>query len=63
MRLKVEKIKKIINDNFDLSPRGIREMLNLNKPFTKSLLRTDTLGENPLIKVNFPGKRQINKFI
>jgi S-adenosylmethionine synthetase len=24
----VEKIK----DNFDLSPRGIREMLNLNKP-------------------------------
>jgi len=29
---KVEKIKKIINDNFDLSPRGIREMLNLNNP-------------------------------
>jgi len=29
---KVEEIKKIINKNFDLSPRGIREMLNLNKP-------------------------------
>tara|TARA_Y100000591_G_C21757921_1_gene658453 strand:+ start:69 stop:1226 length:1158 start_codon:yes stop_codon:yes gene_type:complete len=29
---KNEKIKKIINENFDLSPRGIREMLNLNKP-------------------------------
>ena len=29
---KVEKIKKIIEHNFDLSPRGIREMLNLNNP-------------------------------
>lgn len=29
---KVEHIKKIINLNFDLSPRGIREMLNLNNP-------------------------------
>ena len=29
---KVQKIKKIINENFDLSPRGIREMLKLNNP-------------------------------
>ncbi len=29
---KVEKIKKIIQENFDLSPRGIREMLKLNNP-------------------------------
>ena len=29
---KVQKIKKIINENFDLSPRGIREMLRLNNP-------------------------------
>ncbi len=29
---KVETIKKIIDKNFDLSPRGIREMLNLNNP-------------------------------
>ena len=29
---KVEKVKKIINDNFNLSPRGIREMLKLNNP-------------------------------
>ena len=29
---KVEKIKKIINENFDLSPRGIRQMLKLNNP-------------------------------
>ena len=26
---KVEKVKKIIEDNFNLSPRGIREMLKL----------------------------------
>ena len=25
---KVEKVKKIIENNFNLSPRGIREMLN-----------------------------------
>ena len=29
---KVEKIKKIIDENFDLSPRGIRKMLGLNNP-------------------------------
>ncbi len=29
---KVNAVKKIINENFDLSPRGIREMLDLNKP-------------------------------
>ena len=29
---KVEKINKIISENFDLSPRGIREMLKLNNP-------------------------------
>ena len=32
MQNKVETIKKIIDKNFDLSPRGIREMLNLNNP-------------------------------
>ena len=29
---KVDKVKKIIKDNFNLSPRGIREMLKLNNP-------------------------------
>ena len=29
---KIEKVKKIINENFNLSPRGIREMLSLNNP-------------------------------
>ncbi len=29
---KSKHVEKLINDNFDLSPRGIREMLSLNKP-------------------------------
>ena len=29
---KVEVVKKIIDENFNLSPRGIREMLKLNNP-------------------------------
>ena len=29
---KIEKVKKIISENFNLSPRGIREMLSLNNP-------------------------------
>ncbi len=29
---KVDKVRKIIEENFNLSPRGIREMLNLNNP-------------------------------
>ena len=32
MKNKVDKVKKIIEDNFNLSPRGIREMLKLNNP-------------------------------
>ena len=29
---KAKHVEKLIKDNFDLSPRGIREMLELNKP-------------------------------
>ena len=29
---KVSQVLKTINQNFDLSPRGVREMLNLNNP-------------------------------
>ena len=29
---KISRVKKIIEDNFNLSPRGIREMLKLNNP-------------------------------
>ena len=36
---KIEKVKKIIEDNFNLSPRGIREMLKLNNQFETLSLR------------------------
>ena len=29
---KIDSVKKIIDQNFNLSPRGIREMLKLNNP-------------------------------
>ncbi len=36
-----------INDNFDLSPRGIREMLNLNKPIYEKTSAYGHFGRNP----------------
>ena len=39
----VEKIKK----NFDLSPRGIREMLNLNKPIYEKTAAYGHFGRLP----------------
>ena len=36
-----------INDNFDLSPRGIREMLNLNKPIFEKTAAYGHFGRNP----------------
>ena len=55
---KVEKVK-IIEDNFNLSMRGIREMLKLNKPIYEITSAYGTLVESPLIKVNLRGKKQI----
>ena len=50
---KVEIVKKIVNTNFDLSPRGIRKMLNLNNPIYEITQLTGTLAGNPQIKVSF----------
>ena len=36
-----------INDNFDLSPRGIREMLNLNQPIYEKTAAYGHFGRNP----------------
>jgi len=44
---KVEKIKKLINDNFDLSPRGIREMLKLNNPIYEVTSAYGHFGRKP----------------
>ena len=50
---KVEKIKKIINDNFDLSPRGIREMLKLNNPIYEVTSAYGHFGRKPTNKGEF----------
>ena len=50
---KVEKVKKIINENFDLSPRGIREMLSLNNPIYEVTSAYGHFGRKPNNKGEF----------
>ena len=50
---KVEKIKKIINNNFNLSPRGIREMLKLNNPIYEVTSAYGHFGRKPTNKGEF----------
>jgi len=40
-------VEKIINENFDLSPRGIREMLGLNKPIYEKTAAYGHFGRDP----------------
>ena len=40
-------VEKLINDNFDLSPRGIREMLSLNKPIYECTSAYGHFGRKP----------------
>ncbi len=52
----VEKNKFVvekINDNFDLSPRGIREMLNLNKPIYEKTSAYGHFGRDPEVNGSF----------
>jgi len=44
---KLEKVKKIIEGNFDLSPRGIREMLKLNNPIYEKTSAYGHFGRKP----------------
>ena len=50
---KIETVKKIINQNFDLSPRGIREMLSLNKPIYEVTSAYGHFGRKPSNKGEF----------
>ena len=50
---KVETIKKIIDKNFDLSPRGIREMLKLNNPIFEVTSAYGHFGRKPTNKGEF----------
>ena len=40
-------VEKLIKDNFDLSPRGIREMLGLNKPIYEKTSAYGHFGRTP----------------
>ena len=40
-------VEKLIKDNFDLSPRGIREMLGLNKPIYEKSAAYGHFGREP----------------
>jgi len=44
---KVDSVKKIIDQNFDLSPRGIREMLKLNNPIYEITSAYGHFGRKP----------------
>ena len=44
---KIENVKKIISENFDLSPRGIREMLKLNNPIYETTAAYGHFGRKP----------------
>ena len=50
---KVEMIKKIIEEKFDLSPRGIREMLKLNNPIYQTTSAYGHFGRKPTNKGEF----------
>jgi S-adenosylmethionine synthetase len=50
---KIEKIKKIIEKNFDLSPRGIREMLKLNNSIYEITSAYGHFGRKPSNKGEF----------
>ena len=49
----VENIKKIIDENFNLSPRGIREMLKLNNPIYEITSSYGHFGRKPSNKGEF----------
>ena len=50
---KVDYIKKVIDQNFDLSPRGIREMLELNNPIYETTSAYGHFGRKPSNKGEF----------
>ncbi|MGA1291881.1 MAG: methionine adenosyltransferase domain-containing protein, partial [Pelagibacteraceae bacterium] len=61
---KTENVKKLIEKNFDLSPRGIREMLGLNKPIYEVTSAYGHFGRKPTNKGEFSWEKtdKINVF-
>ena len=58
---KVAKVQKIIKDNFDLSPRGIREMLKLNNPIYEITSAYGHFGRKPSNKGEFSWEKTDKK--
>jgi S-adenosylmethionine synthetase len=50
---KVDKVKKVIEDSFNLTPRGIREMLKLNNPIYETTSAYGHFGRKPTNKGEF----------
>jgi len=46
-------VEKLINENFDLTPRGIREMLSLNKPIYECTAAYGHFGRKPGLNGSF----------
>ena len=63
MKIKIDLLLKKLNENFDLSPRGIREMLGLNliSQYMKKLLLMVILVEWQKVMVHFHGKKLIKQ--
>ena len=61
---KVEVVKKIIDQNFNLSPRGIREMLRLNNPIYEITSAYGHFGRKPSDKGEFTWEKtdKVNLF-
>ena len=57
MKKKSRRVEKLIKENFDLSPRGIREMLSLNKPIYECTSAYGHFGRKPDSKVVFLGEK------
>ena len=58
---KSKHVEKLINDNFDLSPRGIRQMLSLNKPIYECTSAYGHFGRKPGQMALFLGKKLIKR--
>ena len=50
---KAKHVENLIKNNFDLSPRGIREMLDLNKPIYECTAAYGHFGRKPRANGSF----------
>ena len=56
-------VEKLIHENFDLSPRGIREMLGLNKPIYEKTAAYGHFGRIPDNKGSFSWEKTDKKIV